>query len=175
MFALVIIEIVLFNMILFFRTKTHRATLDCLGGEYEVEAGFGGSRDTYLREHGIDTFFIIPPNHRRKVNNRTHYLGFVFVCDESSCKFDALISKFQPLLMNTLGVRSAIGSANRRKLSFRNVSNVVVQLLHTIKYSVPVPFSHLSTPNGNYMSPSQNSSVVGINEANRKVNVYSSH
>lgn len=44
-----------------------RATLDCLGGEYEVEAGFGASRDSYLREHGIDTFFIIPPNHRRKV------------------------------------------------------------------------------------------------------------
>lgn len=71
--------------------------------------------------------------------------------------------------MNTLGVRSAIGSANRRKLSFRNVSNVVVQLLHTIKYSVPVPFSHLSAPNTNYMSTSQNSSVVGLNEANRKV------
>uniref|UniRef100_A0A182SWT7 Uncharacterized protein n=1 Tax=Anopheles maculatus TaxID=74869 RepID=A0A182SWT7_9DIPT len=34
---------------------------------------------------------------------------------------------------------------NRRKLSFRNVSNVVVQLLHTIKYSVPVPFSHMAT------------------------------
>lgn len=63
--------------------------------------------------------------------------------------------------MNTLGVRSAIGSANRRKLSFRNVSNVVVQLLHTIKYSVPAPFSHLTAPNTNYMSPNQNSSVMG--------------
>lgn len=48
-------------------------------------------------------------------------------------------------MLNTLGVRSALGEANRRKLSFRNVSNVVVQLLHTIKYSVPAPFSHLAT------------------------------
>lgn len=48
-------------------------------------------------------------------------------------------------MLNTLGVRSAVGEANRRKLSFRNVSNVVVQLLHTIKpYSVPAPFSHLA-------------------------------
>jgi hypothetical protein len=47
-------------------------------------------------------------------------------------------------MLNTLGVRSALGEANRRKLSFRNVSNVVVQLLHTIKYSVPAPFSHLA-------------------------------
>lgn len=70
--------------------------------------------------------------------------------------------------MNTLGVRSAIGSANRRKLSFRNVSNVVVQLLHTIKYSVPAPFSHLNVPNANYMNPCQNSSVVGLNDANNR-------
>jgi adenylate cyclase 1 len=48
-------------------------------------------------------------------------------------------------MLNTLGVRSAAGDANRRKLSFRNVSNVVLQLLHTIKYSVPAPFSHLAT------------------------------
>jgi adenylate cyclase 1 len=29
-------------------------------------------------------------------------------------------------------------------LSFRNVSNVVVQLLHSIKYSVEVPFSNIA-------------------------------
>ena len=51
-------------------------------------------------------------------------------------------------MLNTLGIRSALGEANRRKLSFRNVSNVVVQLLHTIKYSVPAPFSHLATTSG---------------------------
>lgn len=62
-------------------------------------------------------------------------------------------SNTQPLLFNTLQVRSAIGQAGssngpgginqRRKLSFRNVSNVVVQLLHSIKYSVEVPFSNI--------------------------------
>lgn len=49
------------------RVHVTRATLDSLGGEYEVEAGFGGTRDAYLRDHEVDTFFIIPPNHRRKV------------------------------------------------------------------------------------------------------------
>lgn len=48
----------------------NRSTLECLGGEYEVEAGFGSTRDSYLREHSIDTFFIIPPNHRRKVKSK---------------------------------------------------------------------------------------------------------
>lgn len=82
-----------------------------------MEAGYGETRDNYLRDNEIDTYFIVPPPHRRK-----------------------------PLILNTLGVRSALGAANRRKLSFRNVSNVVVQLLHSIKYSVPVPFSHMTHP-----------------------------
>lgn len=56
----------------------HRATLDCLGGEYEVEAGFGSTRDAYLRDNAIDTFFIIPPNHRRKVNIQVRSGKFVF-------------------------------------------------------------------------------------------------
>ncbi|KAK7084035.1 hypothetical protein SK128_026481 [Halocaridina rubra] len=52
----------------------------------------------------------------------------------------------QPLLFNTLQVRSALGSSHRRKLSFKNVSNVVVQLLHSIKYSMEVPFSNMAIP-----------------------------
>ncbi|KAG8315769.1 Adenylate cyclase type 1 [Homalodisca vitripennis] len=54
------------------------------------------------------------------------------------------LSDRQPLLFNTLQVRSALGAAQRRKLSFKNVSSVVVQLLHSIKYSVEVPFSNMA-------------------------------
>lgn len=73
-------------------------------------------------------------------------------------------------MLNTLGVRSALGAANRRKLSFRNVSNVVVQLLHTIKYSVPVPFSHMAT--GQY-PPGSCSATPGVfgDKATRKVSL----
>lgn len=42
------------------------------------------------------------------------------------------------LLFNTLKQQQ------RRKLSFKNVSNVVLQLLHSIKYSVEVPFAHMA-------------------------------
>lgn len=77
----------------------------------------------------------------------------------------------QPLMLNTLGVRSAIGESNRRKLSFRNVSNVVVQLLHTIKpYSVPAPFSHLAAATTG--SGFSNESAVGTQEnKTRQVNI----
>nr|CAH7767817.1 unnamed protein product [Callosobruchus chinensis] len=91
------------------RVHITQATLDYLGGEYEVEPGNGGSRNQYLRDHCVTTYFIVPPARRRKV-------------------------------------RSAMGAAaaQRRKLSFKNVSNVVVQLLHSIKYSMEVPFSNMA-------------------------------
>ncbi|XP_060529634.1 Ca(2+)/calmodulin-responsive adenylate cyclase-like isoform X1 [Cylas formicarius] len=97
------------------RVHITQATLDYLGGEYEVESGNGASRNQYLRDHCVTTYFIVPPARRRK-----------------------------PLLFNTLQVRSALGAAQRRKLSFKNVSNVVVQLLHSIKYSMEVPFSNMT-------------------------------
>lgn len=57
------------------RVHITRATLDALGGEYEVEVGHGGGRDQYLKQHGIDTYFIVPPVHRRKVNKAPRCLN----------------------------------------------------------------------------------------------------
>ncbi|XP_037089607.1 Ca(2+)/calmodulin-responsive adenylate cyclase-like [Pollicipes pollicipes] len=99
------------------RVHITQATLDALHDEYQVEPADGHLRNQYLRDAGARSFFIVPPPRRRKT-----------------------------LLFNTLQVRSAIGSTQRRKLSFKNVSNVVVQLLHSIKYSVEVPFSNMTMP-----------------------------
>ncbi|XP_044734406.1 Ca(2+)/calmodulin-responsive adenylate cyclase isoform X3 [Chrysoperla carnea] len=113
------------------RVHITQATLDYLSGEYEVEPGHGGSRNQYLRDNSVTTYFIIPPARRRK-----------------------------PLLFNTLQVRSALGAAQRRKLSFKNVSNVVVQLLHSIKYSMEVPFSNMALQPGDMKGNSGRKDVV---------------
>lgn len=60
------------------KCSIYRATLDALGGEYEVEVGHGDTRDSYLRDNGVDTYFIVPPAHRRKVIRRVHYFKFDF-------------------------------------------------------------------------------------------------
>ncbi|KAJ2952681.1 hypothetical protein O0L34_g7021 [Tuta absoluta] len=93
------------------RVHITQATLDSLGGAYEVEPGHGASRNAYLRDHSVQTYFIIPPPRRRK------------------------------MCLSSGGV---LGTGSRRKLSFKNVSNVVVQLLHSIKFNVDVPFSNMA-------------------------------
>ncbi|ETE61539.1 Adenylate cyclase type 1, partial [Ophiophagus hannah] len=47
--------------------KVHvtKTTLECLNGDYEVEPGYGYERNSFLKKHNIETFFIVP-SHRRK-------------------------------------------------------------------------------------------------------------
>ena len=50
--------------------KVHitRTTLACLNGDYEVEEGHGHKRNSFLKAHNIETFFIVP-SHQRKVGS----------------------------------------------------------------------------------------------------------
>ena len=59
------------NLRLLFRRKVHitETTLACLNGDYEVEPGHGHERNSFLKTHNIETFFIVP-SHRRKVGSR---------------------------------------------------------------------------------------------------------
>ena len=43
------------------RVHITAATLNELGGKFEVEEGHGGDRDEKLKEYKIETFLIIPP------------------------------------------------------------------------------------------------------------------
>ncbi|KAG8264706.1 cAMP biosynthetic process, partial [Homalodisca vitripennis] len=40
------------------RVHISSATLECLQGAYEVEPGHGDTRDSYLKEHEVETYLI---------------------------------------------------------------------------------------------------------------------
>ncbi|XP_069043412.1 adenylate cyclase type 6 isoform X2 [Lepisosteus oculatus] len=48
------------------RIHITRATLQYLNGDYEVEPGFGGERNAYLKENSIETFLILGCSQKRK-------------------------------------------------------------------------------------------------------------
>lgn len=43
------------------RVHITKATLDYLGDRFEVEPGNGASRESYLADHKVETFLIVPP------------------------------------------------------------------------------------------------------------------
>ncbi|XP_034641990.1 adenylate cyclase type 5 isoform X3 [Trachemys scripta elegans] len=53
------------------RIHITKATLNYLNGDYEVELGFGGERNAYLKEHSIETFLIVCCSQKRKDEKAT--------------------------------------------------------------------------------------------------------
>ncbi|KAK6625225.1 hypothetical protein RUM43_005516 [Polyplax serrata] len=54
------------------RVHISKSTLKCLNDTYEVEPGEGGSRDTYLKKHNVETFLIkqVKPTPRTQLFGR---------------------------------------------------------------------------------------------------------
>uniref|UniRef100_A0A8C6PIK5 Adenylate cyclase type 6 n=1 Tax=Nothobranchius furzeri TaxID=105023 RepID=A0A8C6PIK5_NOTFU len=48
------------------RIHITKATLQYLNGDYEVEPGFGGERNVYLKENSIETFLVLGCSQKRK-------------------------------------------------------------------------------------------------------------
>uniref|UniRef100_A0A673N5E6 adenylate cyclase n=1 Tax=Sinocyclocheilus rhinocerous TaxID=307959 RepID=A0A673N5E6_9TELE len=48
------------------RIHITKATLQYLNGDYEVEPGFGGERNAYLKENSIETFLVLGCSQKRK-------------------------------------------------------------------------------------------------------------
>lgn len=47
-----------------------KETLKCLDGDYEVEEGKGADRNSYLKDHQIETYLIVPGDIYRPVSVR---------------------------------------------------------------------------------------------------------
>lgn len=58
----------------FSRVHITKETLKCLDGDYEVEDGKGDERNSYLKDHQIETYLIIPGDIYRLVGIRIQYV-----------------------------------------------------------------------------------------------------
>lgn len=77
------------------RVHITKSTLDYLGDRFEVEPGGGASRESYLADHKVETFLIVPP----KVSNRvicvaSHHNFKLAVC------FDTILTAFENSPLN---------------------------------------------------------------------------
>ncbi|XP_076238819.1 adenylate cyclase type 2 Ac76E isoform X3 [Calliopsis andreniformis] len=52
------------------RVHVTKATLLQLGNRFDVEPGDGGSRESYLAQHDIETFLIVPPQRSSQENHK---------------------------------------------------------------------------------------------------------
>ncbi|KAL1116460.1 hypothetical protein AAG570_004933, partial [Ranatra chinensis] len=52
------------------RVHITKETLRYLNGDYQVEPGDGGDRNSYLRDHNIETFLIVPPDNFKTTMKR---------------------------------------------------------------------------------------------------------
>lgn len=57
------------------RVHITKETLNCLNDHYEVEEGKGGERNSYLKDHQIQTFLIVPKDTYRTVIKYKLYLA----------------------------------------------------------------------------------------------------
>nr|KAG5708011.1 hypothetical protein BaRGS_025149 [Batillaria attramentaria] len=71
------------------RIHISRATLDCLGGQYEVEPGEGGQRSSYLANNNIETFLVIPVERRHTRDRKMARTRF-----ESTMRASLRVTKF---------------------------------------------------------------------------------
>lgn len=71
---------------IFLSRKVHitKTTLECLNGDYEVEPGYGHERNSFLKKHNIETYFIVP-SHRRKVGSTNSRLFCSMVLQLNNC------------------------------------------------------------------------------------------
>lgn len=73
----------------FRRIHITKATLQYLNGDYEVEPGFGGERNAYLKENSIETFLVLGCSQKRvrhiitvefMLEHCKNIISHIFVC-----------------------------------------------------------------------------------------------
>ena len=114
----------------------------------------------------IDYFWIVLSWKRQKIDKRGSDNSSTQVRKSTCPKYIKIFNIVFNLTFDSFQVRNAMlpGGAKRRP-SFKMVSNMVIQLLHSIKYSVEVPFSNMAQQPVDI----QKGTLASSNNPNKKV------
>lgn len=80
------------------RVHITKATLDYLGDRFEVEPGNGATRESYLADHKVETFLIVPPKVSQIEVFSLHCIASQFVAVRS----DTILIAFEILHLNQI-------------------------------------------------------------------------
>uniref|UniRef100_A0A8C3G0J0 adenylate cyclase n=1 Tax=Cyclopterus lumpus TaxID=8103 RepID=A0A8C3G0J0_CYCLU len=68
------------------RIHITKATLQYLNGDYEVEPGFGGERNAYLKDNSIETFLVLGCSEKR-VSEQNHLLWITALFSDAALQY----------------------------------------------------------------------------------------
>ncbi|XP_049854245.1 adenylate cyclase type 8 isoform X4 [Schistocerca gregaria] len=126
------------------RVHISKATLDCLNNAYEVEPGYGETRDNYLKEQGVETFLIKqvePLRPRKRVYQGRYSRPRLWSEDEKAGTMVTVIS-------NNNNNSSVITTAHNNQSSIDDET--------TTDWQPEIPFGNLDYSNGAMGDPFQN-------------------
>ncbi|XP_059503523.1 adenylate cyclase type 5 isoform X4 [Stegostoma tigrinum] len=116
------------------RIHITKATLNYLNGDYEVEAGFGGERNVYLKDHNIETYLIVGCSQKRKDEkamiaklNRTRSNSISNI--GSPWNVERQFYKHISKEMKTMGIVDYMGKDNRNTQENMNPEDEVDEFL----------------------------------------------
>ncbi|XP_046634462.1 adenylate cyclase type 8-like [Daphnia pulicaria] len=103
------------------RVHISKATLDCLVDTYDVEPGYGATRDAYLKEHKVETYLIVDKQHvKQRLKPRRQSLRQLVLerrSNTSYSKFDIQRGKEEELntiIRNQTAENSLVPVAHKR-------------------------------------------------------------
>lgn len=112
------------------------ATLKALADNYQVEPADGHLRDAYIAQKNITTYFVIPPNERRRPSVLTAAADVAGKDLDKEQKRPSLVQ----LHIQQLPMASSAGGAKSHR--FKMVTQRIINALHFIR-TIDAPFANL--------------------------------
>ncbi|XP_026684774.1 uncharacterized protein LOC103516636 [Diaphorina citri] len=140
------------------RVHISRATLDCLQEMYEVEPGYGDTRDSYLKEHQVETFLIKSqePTKIRRGRFHTMISRSRLWSEDSGAQQDSRNS-----VSSQASSQSVINKDSLNLLSNNQSLGYIDEEINHLNWTPEIPFENVSLLNKDSLNLLSNNQSLG--------------